>query len=69
MRDVMSYYSEGTPYFSVFLKDSLYRTSSYVIYYRNKPVIDAYVKRVESMGLPGKEYVETIRELIEKYKK
>jgi TRAP-type C4-dicarboxylate transport system substrate-binding protein len=34
-----------------------------------KPVIDAYVKHVESMGLPGREYVETIRELIEKYKK
>jgi TRAP-type C4-dicarboxylate transport system substrate-binding protein len=33
-----------------------------------KPVIDAYVKRAESMGLPGREYVETIKELIEKYK-
>lgn len=42
IRDVMSYYSEGTPYFSVFLKDSLYRTSSLVVYYRNKPVIDVY---------------------------
>ncbi|MCK5299399.1 MAG: hypothetical protein KAJ76_10860, partial [Candidatus Heimdallarchaeota archaeon] len=42
MRDVMSYYSEGTAYFSVFLKDSLYRTSSQVVYYRNKPAIDAY---------------------------
>ncbi|MBK5112128.1 MAG: hypothetical protein KGD59_04445 [Candidatus Heimdallarchaeota archaeon] len=42
MRDVMSYYSEGTPYFSVFLKDSLYRTSSFVVYHRNKPAIDAY---------------------------
>jgi len=42
IRDVMSYYSEGTPNFSVFLKDSLYRTSSFVAYYRNKPAIDAY---------------------------
>jgi len=42
MRDVMSYYSEGTAYFSVFLKDSLYRTSSQVVYYRNKPAIDGY---------------------------
>ncbi len=42
MRDVMSYYCEGTTYFSIFLKDSLYRTSSYVNYYRNKPAIDAY---------------------------
>jgi hypothetical protein len=42
MRDVMSYYSEGTPYFSVFLKDSLYRTSGFVVYNRNKPAIDAY---------------------------
>ncbi|MBN1330281.1 MAG: hypothetical protein JXA54_12475 [Candidatus Heimdallarchaeota archaeon] len=42
IRDVMSYYSEGTPYFSIFLKDSLYRTSSFVVYYRNKPAIDTY---------------------------
>ncbi len=42
MRDVMSYYPEGTPYFSIFLKDSLYRTSSFVAYYRNKPAIDTY---------------------------
>jgi hypothetical protein len=42
MRDVMSYYCEGTSYFSIFLKDSLYRTSSFVNYYRNKPAIDAY---------------------------
>ncbi|NHJ87273.1 MAG: hypothetical protein FK734_17550 [Asgard group archaeon] len=46
MRDVMSYYSEGTPYFSIFLKDSLYRTSSFVVYYRNKASIDAY--RIDS---------------------
>ncbi len=42
MRDTMSYYAIGTPYFSVFLKDSLYRTSSQVVYYRNIPAIDAY---------------------------
>ncbi len=42
MRDTMSYYAIGTAYFSVFLKDSLYRTSSQVVYYRNKPAIDAY---------------------------
>jgi len=42
MRDVMSYYSEGTPYFSRFLKDSLYRTSSFVAYYRNEPAIETY---------------------------
>jgi len=34
-----------------------------------KPVIDDYMERAESMGLPGKEYVETIRELIKKYGK
>jgi TRAP-type C4-dicarboxylate transport system substrate-binding protein len=33
-----------------------------------QPVIDEYVRRVESKGLSGKEYVETIKELIEKYK-
>ncbi|MHA1356089.1 MAG: hypothetical protein ACTSR1_13040 [Candidatus Heimdallarchaeota archaeon] len=42
MRDVMSYYSEGTAYFSKFLKDSLHRTSSYAAYYRNKDLIDDY---------------------------
>ncbi len=42
MREVMSYYAEGTPYFSVFLKDSLYRTSSFVVYNRNLPAIDDY---------------------------
>jgi len=33
-----------------------------------QPVIDKYASRVESKGLPGKEYVETIRNLIKKYK-
>ena len=33
-----------------------------------QPVIDQYIKRIESKGLPGKEYVETIRDLIKKYK-
>ncbi|MBW2003789.1 MAG: TRAP transporter substrate-binding protein [Deltaproteobacteria bacterium] len=33
-----------------------------------QPVIDQYIKRIESKGLPGKEYVETIRNLIKKYK-
>ncbi len=42
MSDVMSYYTIGTPDFSIFLKDSLYRTSSFVNYYRNKPAIEAY---------------------------
>ncbi len=42
MRDVMSYYSEGTPYFSKFLKDSLHRTSSLVAYYRNEESIEDY---------------------------
>jgi len=42
MRDTMSYYAIGTAYFSVFLKDSLYRTSSQVVYYRNKLAIDNY---------------------------
>lgn len=31
-------------------------------------VIDEYARRLESKGLPGKEYVETIRHLIKKYK-
>lgn len=44
MSDVMSYYTIGTPDFSVFLKDSLYRTSSFVNYFRNKPTIEAYRK-------------------------
>ncbi len=42
MSDVMSYYTIGAPDFSIFLKDSLYRTSSFVNFFRNKPVIDAY---------------------------
>ena len=42
MRDVMSYYSEGTPYFSKFLKDSLHRTSSLVAYFRNEEAIEDY---------------------------
>jgi len=42
MSDVMSYYTIGAPDFSIFLKDSLYRTSSFVNYYRNKPAIEAY---------------------------
>ncbi|NHJ49634.1 MAG: hypothetical protein FK733_17725 [Asgard group archaeon] len=42
MRDVMSYYCEGAVDFSIFLKDSLYRTSSFIAYYKNKPAIDAY---------------------------
>ncbi|MHA1501102.1 MAG: hypothetical protein ACTSSB_04570 [Candidatus Heimdallarchaeota archaeon] len=50
MRDVMSYYSEGTPYFSKFLKDSLHRTSSYVAYFRNEDVIEAY--RADSLHDP-----------------
>jgi TRAP-type C4-dicarboxylate transport system substrate-binding protein len=33
-----------------------------------QPVIDEYVRRVGRKGLPGKEYVETIKEFIEKYK-
>ncbi len=32
-----------------------------------QPVMDEYVGRVRSMGLPGQEYVETVRELIKKY--
>ena len=31
-----------------------------------QPVIEDYVRRVGSKGLPGKEYVETIKELIKK---
>ena len=42
MREVMSYYTIGSAEFSVFLKDSLYRTSSFVAYYHNKTAIDAY---------------------------
>ena len=34
-----------------------------------QPVINAYINRAASKELPGKEYVETIKELIEKYKK
>ena len=34
-----------------------------------QPVIDEYIKRAENNGLPGREYVETIRELIKKYGK
>ena len=33
-----------------------------------QPVIDEYASRAESKGLPGKEYVETIRNLIKKCK-
>jgi len=33
-----------------------------------QPVIDEYVRRVGSKGLAGKEYVETTKEFIEKYK-
>lgn len=33
-----------------------------------QPVIDKYTRRAESQGLPGKKYVETIRDLIKKYK-
>ena len=33
-----------------------------------QPVINEYVRRIESRGLPGKEYVKTIRDLIKKYK-
>lgn len=34
-----------------------------------QPVIDDYVTRAESKGLSGKEYVQTLRELIKKYSK
>ena len=33
-----------------------------------RAVIDGYIRRTESKGLPGKEYVETISDLIKKYK-
>jgi len=33
-----------------------------------QPVTEAYIKRVERVRLPGTEYVETIRNLIKKYK-
>jgi len=34
-----------------------------------QPVVDEYIDRAEAKGLPGKEYVKTIRELIKKYGK
>jgi TRAP-type C4-dicarboxylate transport system substrate-binding protein len=33
-----------------------------------QPVVDEYVQAAEAKGLPGKEYVKTIRELIDNYK-
>lgn len=33
-----------------------------------QPIINKYVRRIESKGLPGEEYVKTIRDLIKKYK-
>ena len=42
MRDVMSYYTIGCPDFSIFLKDSLYRTSSFIAINRNKDAIETY---------------------------
>ncbi|MBW1787141.1 MAG: TRAP transporter substrate-binding protein [Deltaproteobacteria bacterium] len=33
-----------------------------------KPVIDAYIKKAEGKGLPGRDYVDTIEALIRKYK-
>jgi len=32
-----------------------------------RPVVDEYIERAGDRGLPGKEYVKTIRELIKKY--
>ncbi len=34
-----------------------------------QPVVDEYIKRAEGKGFPGKEYVETVKELIKKYSK
>ena len=33
-----------------------------------QPVVDEYVQAVEAKGLPGKEYIRTIRDLIDNYK-
>ena len=48
MRDVMSYYTIGCPDFSIFLKDSLYRTSSFVAYYRTIDAINTYRININS---------------------
>ena len=37
--------------------------------YQVRPVIDEYVGVLEGKGLPGKEYIQFIRDAIEKYSK
>ena len=62
MRDVMSYYSEGTSEFSVFLKDSLYRTSSIAALYRTRPILEEYLSTSNAHPDVGFAYEDIISE-------